>query len=71
MKAYTIAVTASIGAAVTLRKLSNVMLKGASGGLATFATYCINYCAVALSSYANVVFVRRGEMTTGATVFDE
>lgn len=71
MASYLLAVSISIGMVATLRKSANIMLAGKTGAVATFATYTVNYLAASSSSAANVIFVRRGEMATGANVCDE
>jgi len=70
-QAYSIATATAIGVACSLRALTPILLKGRSGGLASFMNYFIGYSAVASSSSINVYVMRMNEMKTGVSVNDE
>lgn len=64
------AVTASISAAMTLRKITGLVLGGRTGTAATIANSIVNYGAVSFSSGLNVYFMRKGEIDSGITVMN-
>ena len=70
-QAYCIGTTTAVGVAGSLRALAPIILKGRTGGIATLVNYFIGYAAVASSSSINVWAMRRGEMKTGISVYDE
>jgi len=53
-----------------LRKLTGLVLGGATGLVATVANSIVNYGAVSFSSSLNVYFMRMGEMQKGINVLD-
>ena len=69
-QSYTLAVVSAIGSAMFLRKLTGLVLGGATGLVATVANSIVNYGAVSFSSSLNVYFMRMGEMTKGINVLD-
>ncbi len=62
--------TASISAAMTLRKITGLILGGRTGAAVTVANSIVNYGAVGFSSSLNVYFMRSGEVASGISVMD-
>jgi hypothetical protein len=70
LQSYALAVTASISAAMTLRKITGLVLGGRTGAAVTVANSIVNYGAVGFSSSLNVYFMRSGEIASGISVMD-
>jgi hypothetical protein len=70
LQSYALAVTASISAAMTLRKITSFLLGGRTGAAVTVANSIVNYGAVGFSSSLNVFFMRSGEVASGISVMD-
>lgn len=62
LASYTLAVVSSIGAAMSLRKLTGTLLGGRTGTAIVVANGIVNYGAVAFSSGLNVAFMRNQEI---------
>lgn len=69
-ESYFLAVASSITAALTLRKLTNIVFGNRTGVLASVANSIVVYGAVAFSSSLNVYCMRKTEMETGVSVMD-
>ena len=54
-----------------LKTAANRAFVGKTGPMVALAGNVINYSAVVLSTNANVFFMRKSELNTGITVFDE
>jgi hypothetical protein len=69
-ESYLLACGSSITAALTLRKMTNLIFGNRTGLVASIANSIVVYGAVAFSSSLNVYCMRRTEIDSGVSVMD-
>ena len=71
MQGYSIAMTASIGMGLTLRKVTSGFTKGASGNKLLMINLVVQATAVGTASFLNSVSMRYTEIKKGITVYSD
>ena len=67
-KGYAAALVSAIGASMTLRVITNPIIKSASGGKKAIVNGIVGYVGCGCAGFANLYFMRQKELNDGIQV---